>query len=364
MPPLARPDLAHLPESQALAQYAAVALFLHRAQAVKPDFQVTPANARAIAEICTRLDGLPLALELAAPRLTLLSPQALRTRLDHQLAVLTAGARDLPERQRTLRRTLAWSYDLLHAQEQRLFRRRAVFVDGCTLAAAEAVCPAPDHAGTNVFELVTALMDNSLVQQRAQAHEEPRLLVLETVQEYAWEALAADEEVEAVRQAHAAYYLALAEQALWLQRLERDQGNLRAAQQWLLAGHTPEKKEMALRLASALARFWEVSPRLQEGWTFLELALVDSEETVPPAVRAKALATAVFVALNQADSDRAEALRAQSLALYHQLGDKGGIGTALQRLGMIARTKGNVAAARSLLEEALAMPGSTMPRFA
>ncbi len=365
VPPLALPDLKHLPNIETLAQYPAVKLFIQRAQAVKHDFQVTPANAAVLAEICTRLDGLPLALELAAARIKLLSPQALLARLDRRLQVLTGGVRDLPERQRTLHTTIGWSYDLLHAQEQRLFRRLAVFVGGCTLEAAEALCRAFDDAGTNVFEVVISLIDKSLVQQREEASDEPRLLMLETVREYAWEALAADEEVEAVRQAHAAYYLALAEEAaphlysaeqdLWQKRLERDQGNLRAAQQWLVEEQATEKKEMALRLASALERFWEVHHGFHEGWNFLERALVGSEETVMPQVRAKALETAVFVALNQGDSDRAEALCEQSLALYRQLVDKRGISVALQRLGMIARTKRNFAAARSLLEEALAL---------
>jgi predicted ATPase/DNA-binding CsgD family transcriptional regulator len=365
VPPLALPDLTHLPDSDSIAQYPAVKLFIQRAQAVKHDFQVTPTNAPLLAEICTRLDGLPLALELAAARARLLSPSALLARLDRRFEVLSGGAHDLPLRQRTLRATLEWSYELLSARERRLFRRLSVFVGGCPLSAAEALCRALDPAEINVFEAITSLLDKSLVQQREEESSEPRLLLLETVREYAWERLSADEEVEAVRQAHAAYYLALAEEAephlygaeqdLWQKRLEREQGNLRAALQWLVEGQTAEKKEMALRLTSALARFWEVQHRLQEGRSFLERALVGSKETVAPSVYAKALETAVFVAINQGSIDRAETLGEQSLAVYQQLGDKGGIGTALQRLGMIARTKGNVAAARLLLEEALAI---------
>ena len=365
VPPLALPDLTHLPDSDSIAQYPAVKLFLQRAQAVQHDFQITPTNAPLLAEICTRLDGLPLALELAAARVRLLSPPALLARLDRRFEVLSGGVHDLPERQRTLRATLEWSYDLLSARERRLFRRLSVFVGGCELSSAEALCRALDPAEINVFEAITSLLDKSLVQQREEAGDEPRLLMLETVREYAWEALAADEEVETVRRAHAAYYLALAEEAepqlygaeqdLWQKRLVREQGNLRAALQWLVAEQTAKKKEMALRLASALARFWEVQHRLQEGRTFLERALVGSEETVAPSVRARALETIVFVALNQGDTGRAEALGEQSLSLYRQLGDKQRMAVVLLLLGVIARTKGNLVAARSSFEEALAL---------
>jgi predicted ATPase/DNA-binding CsgD family transcriptional regulator len=365
VPPLALPDLAHLPDSESIAQYPAVKLFIQRAQAVQHDFQITPTNAPLLAEICTRLDGLPLAIELAAARVRLLSPPALLARLGRRFEVLSGGVHDLPERQRTLRATLAWSYELLSARERRLFRRLSVFVGGCTLSAAEALCRALDPAEINVFDAITSLLDKSLVHTLEEEGSESRLLLLETVREYAWERLSVDEEVEAVRRAHAVYCLTLAEEAelhlygaeqdLWQKRLSREQGNLRAALQWLVAEQTTEKQEMALRLASALARFWEVQHRLQEGRTFLEQALAGSEEIVAPLVRARALETFVFVTLNQGDIERAEALAEQCLALYRQLEDEQGIAVALQRLGMIARTKGNFAAARSLLEEALAL---------
>ena len=365
VPPLALPDLTHLPDSQGIAQYPAVKLFIQRAQAVQHDFQITPTNAPLLAEICTRLDGLPLALELAAARARLLSPPALLARLDRRFEVLSGGAHDLPERQRTLRATLRWSYELLSARERRLFRRLSVFIGSCTLSAAETLSRALDPAEVNVFEAITSLLDKSLVQQREEEDPEPRLLLLETVREYAWEQLSADEEVEAVRQAHAVYYLTLAEEAephlygaeqnLWQKRLEREQSNLRAALQWLGEGQTTEQKEMALRLASALARFWEVQHRLQEGRTFLERALVGSEEVVAPSVRARALETVGFVALNQGDTGRAEALGERVLALYRQLADKPGMAAALLRLGVIARTKGNLATARASFEEALAL---------
>ncbi len=174
--PLALPDLSHLPESESLLQYAAVALFLQCAKAAKPDFQVTPANTRAIAEICVRLDGLPLAIELAAARIKLLSPQALLARLAHRLQVLTSGARDAPVRQQTLRNTLAWSYDLLDAEEQRLFRRLSVFVGGCTLEAVEALSTALGEMAADVLDGVASLIDKSLLRQVEQEGEELRLL--------------------------------------------------------------------------------------------------------------------------------------------------------------------------------------------
>jgi predicted ATPase len=251
VPPLALPDLTDLPDSESVGQYPAVKLFLQRAQAVKHDFQITPANAALIAEICTRLDGLPLALELAAPRVKLLSPPALLARLDRRFEVLTGGAYDLPERQRALRATIEWSYDLLSARERRLLRRLAVFIGGCTLSAVEELYHAIDGPEASIFDAVTSLMDKSFVQQREEGNSEPRLVMLETVREYAWEALSDDTEMEAVRQAHAMYYLALAEEAApylygteqdrWLKRLEREQGNLRAAQQWLVEEQSSER---------------------------------------------------------------------------------------------------------------------------
>jgi predicted ATPase/class 3 adenylate cyclase len=238
--PLPVPDLSHLPESEALAQYAAIVLFLQHAQAVKPDFQMTPANARAIAEICARLDGLPLAIELAAARVKLLSPQALLARLAHRLEVLTCGAQDVPARQQTLRNTLAWSYNLLDVEEQRLFRRLWVFAGGCTLEAVEAMYTTLGDIASPVLDRVASLIDKSLLQKVEQEREELRLLMLETIREYGLECLAASGEMEATRQAHADYYLALAEeakaklegpqQAVWL---EREHENLRAAKQRL-----------------------------------------------------------------------------------------------------------------------------------
>src|SRR6266581_2918392 len=251
--PLAVPDPHHLPDLVTLSQYEAVALFILRAQSLKPDFHMNHANAPTIAEICARLDGLPLAIELAAARSKVLPPQALLARLGQRLALLTGGARDAPARQQTLRDTIKWSYLLLDAYEQRLFRRISVFVGGCTLEAIEAVCIELDTNATSgqILDRVSSLVDKSLLQQTEQEGEEMRLVMLETIREYGLEMLVASGEMEASQQAHAHYYLALAEeaepelggpqQAEWLERLEREHDNQRAAMQWSLeqgeAGH-------------------------------------------------------------------------------------------------------------------------------
>jgi predicted ATPase len=289
VPPLPVPDLTHLPENEDLAQVPTVALFLQRAQAVQPGFQLTKANARTIAEICTRLDGLPLAIELAAARIKLLPPQMLLKRLTHRLEVLTGGLRNLPARQQTLRNTIQWSYDLLSSQEQRLFRWLSVFVGGCTLEAVDAVYHAKAEQAMDVLEGVASLLDKSLLRQTEQEGGELRLSMLETVREYGLECLVASGEREVAKQAHAAYYLALAQQAephlthavgirrrprnhrtlaegarlhltgaeqiLWLKRLEREDENLRAALEWS-AAHGDEEMQLALRLSSGLLAFW------------------------------------------------------------------------------------------------------------
>jgi predicted ATPase/DNA-binding CsgD family transcriptional regulator len=376
VPPLALPDLTHPPGSEALSQYASVALFLQCAQAAMPDFQVTAANARTIAEICVRLDGLPLAIELAAARIKLLPPQALLARLEHRLQVLTSGARDVPPRQQTLRNTLAWSYDLLDAEEQRLFRRLSVFVGGCTLEAVEGLYTALGELPANVLDGVASLIDKSLLRQIEQEGEEPRLLMLETIREYGLAALAANEELESAQLAHAHYYLALAEdaeieigglqQAAWLERLEREHDNLRAALSWLLeqagmkeAVEGAYKIELALRLGGALRSFWAVHGHISEGRNFLERALAVevpfAHTRVKASVHAKALLVAANLAFVQSDYARAEPLFQASLTLYRELEDQPGIAFALSLLGSLAWTQGNMAAARTMTEEALAI---------
>src|SRR6266568_628999 len=366
--PLTLPDPEYLPDDRSLAHVPAVQLFTQRAQAIRSDFQVTKDNAAAIAEICLRLDGLPLAIELAAARVKMLSLQALLTRLERRIQILTGGMRDLPERQQTLRNTIQWSYDLLSGEEQRLFRRLAVFVGGCTLEAVEALCHALGSGVTSVLEGVISLFDKSLLQHMEQLHGEPRLMMLETLREYGLEALAANEEMEITQQAHAHYYLVLAEEAepgldgpqdaMWLERLEREYNNLRAALQWSLeqAGdeEARQRNEMALRLGAGLQRFWEVRGLWSEGRDFLERALAGSKGVAGP-VQVKALKAAAHLAYVQGDTDRAEALSEECLTRCRELGDTAGIALSLRLLGLIAWLRCNFVVACSLTEESLAL---------
>jgi predicted ATPase/DNA-binding CsgD family transcriptional regulator len=361
--PLALPDLKQLPEPEALVQYAAVTLFLQRAQAVKPAFQLTAINARAIAEICVRLDGLPLAIELAAARIKLFSPQALLKRLEHRFQVLTSGAQDAPVRQQTLRNAIEWSYNLLHVEEQLLFRRLAVFVGGCTLEALGALCSFLDDgdAVVQVLDGVTSLLDKNLVQQTEQEGEELWLLMLETLREYGLEMLATSGETEATRQAHAQYYLKLGEEAepelrgpqqvVWLNRLEQEHENLRAALSWSLE---QRETEMALQLGGALWRFWNIHSHFSEGHTFLERAVTASEGSVTTA-RAKALYGAAWLAWSQDDLDRAQQRGEESLALYRKLGDQPGTASLLELMGAVAWKRNDVATARTFHEESAAL---------
>ncbi len=371
VPPLALPDPKHLPDVAALSHYAAVALFIQRAQAVKPDFQITNANASAIAEICVRLDGLPLAIELAAARMKLLPPQALLARMGQRLAVLTGTSRDVPTRQRTLRNTIAWSYNLLDAAEQRLFRRLSVFVGGCTLQAVEAVCTARDdgdEAG-QLLDRVASLIDKSLLQQIEQEGQEPRFVMLETIRDYGLERLTENGEMEVTRQAHAEYYLALAEeaepefvgplQAMWSKRLEREHENLRVVMQWSLEQAEGDRGDsrsrgMALRLGGTLWQFWYMRSYFSEGRDFLERALTRSYG-VAASVRAKALYAATRLNECLGYLDRAEALCEESLALYRELGDTAGIAYSLHLLADVAWGRGNLAMARSQAEESLTL---------
>jgi predicted ATPase/DNA-binding CsgD family transcriptional regulator len=365
VPTLALPDLKHPPDAESLPHVPAVNLFLQRAQAIQANFQLTRDNAATIAQICLRLDGLPLAIELAAARIKLLPPQALLARLDRRLQVLTGGARDLPLRQRTLRNTLAWSYELLSTQEQRLFRRLSVFIGGCELSTLEAVCAALDDGADHVLDGVASLIDKSLLHQFEQERAEPHLSILETVREYGLERLSSCGEAQTTHWAHAAYYLALAEQAepelsgpeqiIWFERLEREHGNLRAALSWLLSqGSERQSSELGLRLSGALSPFWEIHGHVSEGWYWLEQAL-DASEKVNSAVRAKVLIGAAALATMREDFAQAEMLCREGLALYRELGDDQGIATTLSRWGYAALLMSNYAVAHSVLEEALSL---------
>ena len=371
VPPLSVPDLRHLPDPLTLSQYEAVALFIARAQAVKLEFQVTDASTPAVAEICVRLDGLPLAIELAAARSKVLPPQALLARLGQRLAVLTSGPRDAPARQQTLRNTLAWSYNLLTTQEQQLFRRLSIFVGGCTLQAVEAVCAALEGNGAGAaLEGVTSLIDKSLLRQRESEGGEPRFWMLQTLREFGLECLVSAGEADPTRQAHAEYYLTLAEKAEpqlkradqvhWLTQLVQEQENLRAALAFLLertrvqtgAKVRQVPAEQALRLCAALSWFWHIRGSAREGLAFLEQALAGRSD-VGAALRVRALYAAAELAWTVDGMEwRAEVLCGECLPLCRELSDTGGVANCLYILGLIARDRSQLALARARLEEA------------
>lgn len=357
--PLALPDPAHLPaSSQACSAYAACALFAQRAQAIKTTFQITPASAPIIAEICLRLDGLPLAIELAAARTRLLSPPALLARLSHRLEVLTGGARDLPARQQTLRTTIAWSYQLLDAGSQQLFRLVAVFAGGGTLAAVETIAQA--CGVLDVEEGLTRLLENHLVQLVEPADGEPRLLLLETIHEYGREALSALGEQEAAQQAHASYYLALAEEAephltdsqqvQWMDQLDRERENVRAVLQRGVGGGD-EEVEQALRLGTALAWYWFVREQASEGRRWAEW--VQAEGRGGSRLRARALHQAAMLAQWLDENELAQALSSESLNLSREVGDLRGMAWALCWLGYTTWATSDYATAHTQLQEAL-----------
>ncbi len=403
VPPLILPDLNDLPPYDRLLEVEAVRLFVEHARAARADFRLGEANSRLVSEICHRLDGLPLAIELAAARVRLLPLQALLIRLSSRLELLRGGPRTLPARQQTLRATIDWSYQLLDSKEQRLFRRLAVFVGGCTLKAVEAVCvdvglPIMDGGlGTQaaaahhlqstiqtILEELAALIDKSLLQQREDADGEPRVAMLETIREYALEQLAASTELDTLRQRHAAYFLALAEtadsemrlgssQVTWLNRLEREQPNLRAALAWILqtedlviprdSENNRQQAELGLRLAVALRRFWGGRGYLSEGRGWLADALTRAEASrasgVPTAayrsLRATALRWVATFATWQGDHAAAHPAYEECLALFRELQDTKGIAHALSHLGMLFQMRGDYGRAESLLQESLAM---------
>ncbi len=350
-----------LPPPAALSRYEAVRLFIARAGDVQPDFTLTDETAPAVAEICARLDGLPLAIELAAARSRLLSPEALLARLGERLRVATGGARDLPDRQRTLRAAIDWSYGLLEPVERTLFARLAVFAGGRSLEAVETVCDPAGELGIEVLDGVQSLLDKSLLRREDGPGREPRLVLLETMQEYAREKLGASGEQGTLRDRHLAWCLALAEEAEpelrgprqteWLDRLEAEHDNLRAALSW---ARQCGAAEAGLRLAGALTVFWFIRGYYGEGQGFLEGALAGGLGG-SAATRAKALDAAAHLAYCRDDLGRAAAQSAESLALYRELGDRRGIASALRRAGVIAMGRGDYGRAEALFEESLAL---------
>jgi predicted ATPase/serine/threonine protein kinase len=355
VPPLALPDLKSIPSLEVLARLPAVALFVERAKAVKREFTLTKENAPAVAAICARLDGLPLAIELAAARIKLLPPSAMLARLESRLNLLTGGARDLPTRQQTLRSTVDWSYGLLNAAEQTLLRRLSVFTGGCTLEGVEAVCDTKGDLGLDILDGMASMVDKSLVQQLEQVDAETRFLMLSTIREYALERLAESDDEVATRRAHAAYYLVLAEEGAedmvthpeWLDRFEIEHDNFRLALDTLIK---TGDAEWGLRLGAALFRFWETREHLKEGRDSIARLLALEGTVARPKLRARLLFAAAVLAGEQGDYEAGRQLFEDSLETCLELNDTRGVAVALNALAVNARERGDLAGAAALFE--------------
>jgi predicted ATPase/class 3 adenylate cyclase/Tfp pilus assembly protein PilF len=373
VPPLALPDVERGVQLDEVLASEAVRLFVDRARAVRPDFALTDRNAGVVATICRLLDGLPLAIELAAARVRLLPPEAILARLDNRLGLLTGGGRDRPERQQTLRAAIAWSHDLLDPTEQALFRRLAVFVGGWTFEAAEAIANAPGPPSISVIDCLGALNDNSLIRVEEGGPDglaDPRFSMLQTVREFGLEQLATSSESDAVHEAHSAYFLDLAAEAephltgadsvQWLDRLETDHDNVRAALDWLRGR---DGLERAVRMAAAPWRFWWLRGHISEGRTELDATLSADGASSHTAEWATALDGAGVLAETQGDYARADELHEDALTLSRQLGNREGIARALGNLGVVAFDQGDGERATSLLEESLALARETGNRL-
>jgi predicted ATPase/serine/threonine protein kinase len=360
VPPLALPDPKSIPPLEVLSRLPAIELFVERAQAVKHQFALTKENAPAVAAICSRLDGLPLAIELAAARIKLLSPSAMLTRLESRLSLLTGGARDLPARQQTLRNTVEWSYGLLNDAEQTLLRRFSVFTGGCTLEAVEAVCDTKGDLGLDVLDGMTSLVDKSLAQQVEQVDQETRFIMLSAIREYALERLAQSTDESATRRAHAAYYLVLAEEGAediaaqpeWLDRYEVEHENFRLAIDYLIK---TGDAEWGLRLGAALFRFWETREHLAEGRDAIARLLALEGSGARPKLRARLLFAAGVLAAAQGDYGSALPMFEESLDTCVELNDNRGVAVALNALAVNARDRGELTDASLLFERCLAI---------
>ena len=365
VPSLSIPDLRHLPLLETLSQFEAVRLFMERAAAVRPAFALTEGNAQAVAQICQRLDGIPLAIELAAARVRALSVEQIAARLDDRFGLLTGGGRTAAPRQQTLRATMDWSYELLSEAERLLLRRLSVFAGGWTLEAAEAACAAEQGSGgEEVLDLLTQLVSKSLVLSEQKPGQETHFRMLETIREYAREKLAQAGEAEAAQRRHLAYYLELAEaaepelrgraQLTWLNRLDRENDNLRAALSWALE---IEAAASALRLAGALQEFWDIRGYQPEGCRWLEaaLSLPDISGSLRrSAWRAKAL-LGVGVLAEGSQQAMAQSRLEESLSIYRELDDTAGAALTLTRMGYWHQPPSDSAKVLQQLEEALGL---------
>jgi predicted ATPase/class 3 adenylate cyclase len=356
VPPLEPPDPDRLPDLSTLVRVEAVRLFTDRAVAATPRFRLTEENAPAVAGITARLDGLPLAIELAATRTKVLSPQQILPRLDRRLAVLTSGVRTLPERQRTLRGAIAWSHDLLDPGERRLFARLSIFNGGWTLESAEAVCE-PEELGLDLLDGLSSLVDQSLVRRADPDGKEPRFSMLETIREYGLEQLRGGEDFEAVRRRHGEHFLGLAleaeshltgeDQGEWLDRCDREHPNIRAALRWAIDGGVAERAQLS---AAALWRYWQQRGHLAEGRRWLEetLDMPAGQERTPG--RAKALLGAGGIAWWQQDRDAAGAFYGEAVDIERELGDPARLAEALYNLAFVVAGE-DIGSATRMLEE-------------
>jgi predicted ATPase len=360
--PFLIPDLSHVPDEEALLCSPAIALFAQRAAAVLPEFRVTSANVKAVAEICSILDGLPLAIELAASRVKLLPPHSLLARLtdagsDRSFHILAGGARDLPERLQTMKSAIAWSYNLLRPQDQAVFRRLAVFAGGCSVEAAESVCELDGDAG--VLESLAELINHSLLRTFELPDGETRLAMLETLRRYALGQLRTSGEEELMQRRHAFYYLRHAEraesglstpeQAKWLACFDLEHNNFRATLRWSLAR---DKDEVGIFLAGALWDFWVSRGHLSEGRHVLEVLLAN-DTLQDPAARAKALNGAALIAWHQGDLEQAARWIEESVSLYRAVNNRRGLSRALNTMGITALHREDTEQARVHLEEGL-----------
>jgi predicted ATPase/transcriptional regulator with XRE-family HTH domain/Tfp pilus assembly protein PilF len=398
VPPLGTPGDPHRLSVDQVGAYPAVSLFVERATAVNPLFVLSEQNAQVVAEVCARLDGLPLAIELAAARTKLFSPQEIRARLTDRLGLLTSSRRDMPDRQQTVRKAIDWSYNLLTREEQVLFARLPVFVGGCTLASVSAVCDPVGDLGIEVSDGIESLLNKNLLQRIGDQDGEGRLVMLEILREYALERLEDSTDGMMVRSWHAQYYIALAEaaepelvlrdQIAWLNRLEAEHNNLRAALDWLLRdssdrdGHERRDNddELALRLAGALWRFWLLHGYLEEGRRWLERALQaaagngqdlltgdivgeaketvtrDSAETTAGSTRARAKALQGLggLAYSQGDLNAAQRTFREALVLWKRAGETRSVAATLGNIGLVEAGLGNYAEATACYAESLA----------
>jgi len=361
VPPLAVPSDQNFNNLDNLSQYAAVELFIQRAQAVKPDFNVTNANAPAVAEICYRLDGLPLAIELAAARIKLLTPQGLLTRLEHRFELLRGGTRDLPERQRTLRGAIDWSYNLLTEGEKMLFKRLSIFIGGWTLEAAETVCDINGDLAQSLDDTLASLIDNNLVIQLQENEDQPRFGMLSTIHEYAFERLNDTDEADPVHCQHAQYYLNFvikveplvrsAERVRWQQVMQQEFGNIRGVLEWVY--RTGKCIEIGQQIVANVGMFWQFGGYIAEGRQWCSRMIDLCDESTPISTRVRLLCFSGELAWTQCDYPSAVASLDESLDFCRTLVDKHLLAIVLILRGMVAATIRDLSTATTMLQSGI-----------